>query len=674
MDANNTDRSAASVRSEETSSASLWPPPSSEVAFVRRTLHASLGHDDSISALLPLDLLVSPDPREDAKADALRALDHESAMLLALLMRDTVLPWYSKLTPDRQLLGEVHRILGRVLRTVTQRFQAHDEPSSSSQLQAFVCTELPLILRNHVKGFREAEERSHSAYLPSSDGASTPVQKLAVCHAASHPHPALAPQGTVLGKISQLYLRTLTESLLVSLLPPEDTAPDTERAIVRDVIVSVLRTVLGRLSRPWFIVQSLNKALDAAGVADWDTEKQKLVRNSRQAEGAKCLDATDALRGQAKTAMFTPNSLVQSFLALLQALFVMMVPHAAALYSGFFDLNFITSSSKSSASRAGHLRSLELEANIPGFDTDVPTGALPDFAEGKGDFDMLGEISVSGLRGRRMARAERQQASETTAMLESRTPGGRPWSVWVAADTESAAEVQADGYPITEGEEEDMGDNSMEGVLAAAADSSRRKRTSMRNMVNGRYPQRTRRMPTHDCLRSEDAKERTFVHAYLTFVVEALLLSRTLMGQAITLLIRLVAAFSSSMVERHIRRSIKSTLRDTPQLAHALRDMRFAAFPDGHLPPSLPDPDDAQQAANWMRLRQRVLYCAPAFVRGLLLSRDPEQQLECVTNILAPFCAPEAAGPNTHLALTLFERIAAVIEPPLLANEEQPVE
>jgi hypothetical protein len=100
-------------------------------------------------------------------------------------------------------------------------------------------------------------------------------------------------------------------------------------------------------------------------------------------------------------------------------------------------------------------------------------------------------------------------------------------------------------------------------------------------------------------------------------------------------------------------------------MSQQVRELRFAGFPDGHLPPPVPDPTLEQQEAEWERLRHRLLHTIPAPARSLLLGQVSAKHLEAFTDWIAPFCAPSAAGPNTHLALMLFERIALVIDPAL---------
>lgn len=112
-----------------------------------------------------------------------------------------------------------------------------------------------------------------------------------------------------------------------------------------------------------------------------------------------------------------------------------------------------------------------------------------------------------------------------------------------------------------------------------------------------------------------------------------------------------------------------ATLTDTARLAQTLREVRFAAFPDGHLPPPVADPTPSEQVADWERLQHRLLHLLPGMVRQLLLSPDEREHLPRLREVLAPLCSPEAAGPNSHLALMLYERILLVLEPGLAASE-----
>ena len=64
------------------------------------------------------------------------------------------------------------------------------------------------------------------------------------------PHMALSPDGVV----DPVYVRQAVDHILKTCLPPEDYEPETERYIVREIILKVLvGSVLPRITQPWFI-------------------------------------------------------------------------------------------------------------------------------------------------------------------------------------------------------------------------------------------------------------------------------------------------------------------------------------------------------------------------------------------------------------------------------------
>lgn len=67
------------------------------------------------------------------------------------------------------------------------------------------------------------------------------------------------------GSINEDYLRQLVDFILKACLPPEDYDPDTERYIIREVILKVLKDSIPRISQPWFIHKL---ALDLLGPSE----------------------------------------------------------------------------------------------------------------------------------------------------------------------------------------------------------------------------------------------------------------------------------------------------------------------------------------------------------------------------------------------------------------------
>lgn len=79
------------------------------------------------------------------------------------------------------------------------------------------------------------------------------------------PHMAISQEGV----IDREYYRQIVDHILKASLPPEDYEPESERIIVREVVVKVLiDDVLPKITQPWFINRSI---LDLLGNTDEPT-------------------------------------------------------------------------------------------------------------------------------------------------------------------------------------------------------------------------------------------------------------------------------------------------------------------------------------------------------------------------------------------------------------------
>ena len=185
-----------------------------------------------------------------------------------------------------------------------------------------------------------------------------------------------------------------------------------------------------------------------------------------------------------------------------------------------------------------------------------------------------------------------------------------------------------------------------------------------------------------------------YVGNWLDTLEEVLLTNTHAVLRALLGLMR-TAVVTSGLAEsmnRMLMRRINSELRNTQKLSQMVRELRRILLPDGHLPPSVPDPDIETQETEWIRLRARLV-CAtagpneksqkafvPWLVKRMLLGsaddglsrgdsdaglQDIQIQVQRLTMWLEPFCSPQAAGPNTLLAILLFERVVAAICPDL---------
>ncbi|KAI0651658.1 PXA domain-containing protein [Trametes meyenii] len=203
--------------------------PPKPVTLSKRLLFPTLPAD----ADLP-PLLVSP--------AATPELNAELYDFIALALRAYVNPWWTKITRyDKEFLPEITRILTVVFRALESRLVATD-------LSPLVFRDLPTLLNQHWVDYRNARAKLHTSYA--AGGAATLPQ---LFHQAQ-PHMAVSPEGV----IDIVYVRQAVDHILKACMPPENYDPETERYIVREVILKVLvGSVLPRVTQPWFIHKTI---------------------------------------------------------------------------------------------------------------------------------------------------------------------------------------------------------------------------------------------------------------------------------------------------------------------------------------------------------------------------------------------------------------------------------
>ncbi|TKY87359.1 hypothetical protein EX895_004036 [Sporisorium graminicola] len=614
-------------------------------------------------------------------------LDHEIYLLLAYLLRETVLPWYSKLTPDREFLNQITTNITSIIHTVVERQTAHDAAESVSatalegdihasrsaadanlsRIQDLLSRDVPLILQQHCSDFRNAKSKADSVWAPlgpqpslstaptivsqseqdetrrqrvyeqlprqyqqifdslSSVSASISPLQLAQQFYAASPHPGLdSTTGSLDGKIDLAYLRIAVLNLLSSLMPADEYAPDTEKFIVRDVLVAVLRGALARTFRPCFFVQSLHKVLDAAGwasdpvlapVSDNDESDQAVVTTSIS------LSADAALSSVLKAVARLPAILLQawSFLVLTA------LPFLVRAYLDLFNVQ---------RARKRRLQQPQKVASKPdGVASHKRSSSL------KGAFP----------------------SSLSTGSLFERKMHGRYPSRKFHHGTEDVIAAQARSSAV--------------GSNLAAMEEDDEREGQDREVDEADLP------PDYigNWLNAAEEVLQTSSQAVL----------RALFGLART---TLVTTGLGESVNRMAMRRVNAELRDTQKLTRAVRELRKILVPNGHLPPSVPDPDVETQESEWIRLRLRLVSgtkrssetsqeaLLPWIIKRLLLgstvggmrrgdaaarSQDTQIQLQRLTTWLEPFCSAQAAGPNTLLAILLLERVIVVLCPDL---------
>jgi len=165
-------------------------------------------------------------------------LNTELYDFIALALRAFVNPWWSKITRyDKQFLPEITRILTHVFRVLEHRALTADLPP-------LVFRDVPTIVAVHYRDYRNAASKVSTSY------ASGGAMALPQLFHQLQPHMAISPDGI----IDPEYVRQILDLVLKVCLPTEDYAPETERLIVREIILKILlNDVIPKITEPWFI-------------------------------------------------------------------------------------------------------------------------------------------------------------------------------------------------------------------------------------------------------------------------------------------------------------------------------------------------------------------------------------------------------------------------------------
>jgi hypothetical protein len=106
------------------------------IFLIRRTL-CTLG-DKGRSTPAPIDELLPP-------LTSSNEVDLQLYALIAIIIREFVQTWYSKITPDQVFVEEVVKIIAHITRALEQRLRKVD-------LESLLFDELPELLEIHLQG------------------------------------------------------------------------------------------------------------------------------------------------------------------------------------------------------------------------------------------------------------------------------------------------------------------------------------------------------------------------------------------------------------------------------------------------------------------------------------------------------------------------------------------
>jgi hypothetical protein len=195
--------------------------------------------------------------------------------LVALSLRAYVTPWYNggiSRDPDKAFLQAVTAVLVHVIQSLEVRLSALDWTE-------LLIHDLPCLLAQHYRDWDSAVEKAGggTAHNLSPELVFHRLQPHTAIHLAPSPS-ELAPSEAepCVPQVDKLYLRALVDHLLKLLLPPADYRAETERTIVREILVGVVfGSVFNRVAQPWFIHVLIAKQLEAREVAKAVDEADK---------------------------------------------------------------------------------------------------------------------------------------------------------------------------------------------------------------------------------------------------------------------------------------------------------------------------------------------------------------------------------------------------------------
>ncbi|KAJ5616032.1 hypothetical protein N7537_001146 [Penicillium hordei] len=203
----------------------------------------------------------SPQPLEELLPPLTSSndVDRQLYALLAIIIKEFVYSWYSKITPDQALVNEVLQVIAHCTRALEQRLRQID-------VAQLALDEIPGLVEAHVLSYRLARQQSHLSGLPTS---------YRTLYHELNPHPGLSPvpdprdPDTIAEQVENeaVYRRLLANGILAVLLPTEDLENSSLRALVVDVIADLIlgNQVSGRACEGWFIWETMGKLAAQVG-------------------------------------------------------------------------------------------------------------------------------------------------------------------------------------------------------------------------------------------------------------------------------------------------------------------------------------------------------------------------------------------------------------------------
>ncbi|OOQ83814.1 hypothetical protein PEBR_33242 [Penicillium brasilianum] len=219
-------------------------------ALIRRVLSPQPGSSHGASSPQPSEELLPP-------LTSSNDVDRQLYAILAVIIREFVYSWYTKITPDQALVNEVLQVIAHCTRALEQRIR-------QVEVTQLALDEIPALVEAHILSYRLAKERSHLSGLQTSHRA---------LYHELNPHPGLSPvpdpadpdTANAQAENEAVYRRLLASGTLAILLPTEDLENSSLRQLVSDILSDLIlgKEISGRVCQGWFLWEAITKVMEA---------------------------------------------------------------------------------------------------------------------------------------------------------------------------------------------------------------------------------------------------------------------------------------------------------------------------------------------------------------------------------------------------------------------------
>ncbi|KAL5366171.1 PXA domain-containing protein [Aspergillus floccosus] len=186
-------------------------------------------------------------------------VDRQLYALIAIIIKEFVLSWYSKITTDQVLVSEALQVVAHCTRALEQRLRGTD-------VAELILDEIPALIELHITSYRLSKEQSGSSgFSPS----------LRDVYHTLRPHPGLSPVPDLSNhravehqlENEAVYRQLLVQSMLAVLLPTEDLENACLRTLVGDIFADLIlgNEISGKICEGWFLWESVTKLLEVVG-------------------------------------------------------------------------------------------------------------------------------------------------------------------------------------------------------------------------------------------------------------------------------------------------------------------------------------------------------------------------------------------------------------------------